>query len=597
MNFIKDINTIRGDKLAVFRLKLFFCVALLFLVASLFSTKIAGANELGESQSFLIDSSYDCSDRSEITATLKNVSENAYFYVEDKYYNNLSSRSKLEFDIELNSLAASFDEIIYPKTREIFGTEWKPGIDGDNKITVLFTKTKETIGGYFNPNDEYRKENISGEKSNEREMVYLNVAFMDNQRMESFLAHEFQHMITWNYKMKSSGISENIWLNEGRSEYVSTAIGYDDNYPNSNLKARVNNFLKDQTDSLIEWKSEVIDYSSVNLFSQYLADRFGKAIFKLMISNDKIGIESVNEALIDLNRSNINFRNIFTDWTVANYLNDKTLSAGNRYGYFNPNLAYQNFHLSPTESYQIDDYLEENFTSSLKDWSCEYYEFKVVGNSYQKNILEIHFNGDDAGIFSVPYIVFYNDGTKKVNYLKLNSSQDARLTIADFGISIISVLLIPNSQKQIYNNGEDVDSYSFSILAKTVEKKTQPSGSILKSTESPKVYSIKNNKKKWIVDANAFISNGYKWENIVLVLQSELEVFEDGENIYATSSDLKQDGSLIKGSGCKIYLVENKSKKWITSAEVFIALGYDWNNIISVSDEELGLYFDGEDIK
>ena len=599
MNFIKNINIIRRNESAVFRLKLFFCIALFFVI--LFSvtlfTKITKANELGESQNFLIDSSYDYNSRSNIEATLKNVSANAYFYVEDDYYNSLSSSSKIGFNVDLNSLATSFDSVIYPKTREIFGYEWSPGIDNDSQITILFTKTKETVGGYFNPNDEYKKENISGGKSNEREMVYLNAAFMDDQRIESFLAHEFQHMITWNHKTRLRGINDDVWLNEGRSEYVSTAIGYDDNYPNSNLKARVNNFLKNQTDSLVEWKNEIIDYSSVNLFSQYLADRFGKAIFKLMVSNNKTGIESVNNALINLNRPNIDFRDIFTDWTITNYLNDKTLSAGNRYGYFNPNLSYQNFHFSPTKSYEVDDFLKVNFTSSIKDWSCEYYEFKASGNNYRKNILEINFDGDNPGFFSVPYIVFYNDGAKKVNYLDLNKNQDARLTMADFGINISSVLLIPSSQKQTSNNGNDAKSYSFSIFAETVENKTQSNGSILKSIKSPKIYSIENNKKRWIVDISAFVSNGYKWENVVLVLESELETFKAGENIYAANLNLKQDGSLIRGSGYMVYLIENGNKRWITSEKVFVALGYDWNNIISVSDGELNLYSDSGDIK
>jgi len=586
--------------MTVLELKLFFCAGLLFMIL-IFLTSLpietAKAYELGESQTFLIDHSYDYNSRSKISAILKNVSANAYFYVEDNYYNSLSSSSKIGFNVDLNSLATSFDNVIYPKTREIFGYEWNPGIDNDSRITILFTKTKENVGGYFNPNDEYKKENISGEKSNEREMLYLNAAFMDDQRIESFLAHEFQHMITWHQKVKLKGIDDDVWLNEGRSEYVSTAIGYDDYYPNSNLKARVDNFLKDQTDSLVEWKNEIIDYSSVNLFSQYLADRFGKTIFKLMIGNNEAGIESVNSALIDLNRPNIDFKDVFTDWTIANYLNDKALSAGNRYGYFNPNISYENLHFSPTKSYKVDDYSEADFTSSIKDWSCRYYEFKAAGNSYQKNILEINFNGDNLGVFSVPYIIFYNDGTKKVNYFNLDKNQDARLTTADFGISISSVLLIPSSQKQIYNNGDSAASYSFSISAGTVEKKTQSNGSLLKSIESPKIYSIENNKKRWITDINAFVLNGYKWENVVLVLESELEAFEDGANIYAVSSGLKQDGSLIRGGGYKVYLIENGNKKWITSEKVFIGLGYDWNSIISVSDGELNLYSNGEDIK
>lgn len=606
MNSIKNININGGGALAVLELKLFFC-AVLFFVMLIFpilsSAKTARAGELDgldepeENRTFLIDSSYDRNGRSKAEATLKNVGSNAYFYVEDGYYDTLSGTSKFEFDANLNSLADNFNNVIYPKTREVFGYEWNPGIDNDNRITILLTETKENVGGYFNPNDEYKKEEISEGKSNEREMVYLNATFIDNQRVNSFLAHEFQHMITWYYKMKLRGINDDVWLNEARSEYASTAIGYDDNYSNSNLKARVDNFLKEQTDSLLEWKNETVDYSSVNLFSQYLADRFGKAIFKSMTGNDKAGIESINEALIGLNRANINFRDIFTDWTIANYLNDKTLSAGNRYGYFNPNLSFKNLHLSPTNSYTVNDDTKVNSTISIKDWSSRYYEFKSGENSYKKNIIEINFNGDDAGNFSVPYIVFYDNGAKKIGRLNLNEDQDARLSMSDFGINISSVLIIPSSQKQTAAGGDNINSYSFSIFAETLENKKQINGSILKSIASPKIYSIENNKKRWITDVDAFVSNGYKWENVVLVLQSELEAFENGENIYAVKPSLKQNGSLIKGSGYKVYLIENGGKKWITTEKVFVDLGYDWNNVVSVSDGELNLYINGEDIK
>ena len=285
---------------------------------------------LNQEQTFFVEPDYDISNREKAEAVLKEIGTHSYFYVDKKYWNEKTLAEQNVLKNYLENLSLEFDQTIYPKLRETFGEEWSPGIDNDSKITIFLVQMSNDTGGAFRLEDECPRTISKCQTSNEREMVYLNAAFMDDQRIKSFLAHEFQHMITWHHKMKLKGIDDDIWLNEGRSEYVSTAIGYDDNYPNSNLKARVDNFLKDQTDSLVEWKNEIIDYSSVNLFSQYLADRFGKAIFKSMIGNDKAGIESVNSALVDLNRPNIDFRDVFTDWTVANYLNDKTLSAGNR---------------------------------------------------------------------------------------------------------------------------------------------------------------------------------------------------------------------------------------------------------------------------
>jgi hypothetical protein len=597
MNYKKGIDVIEKAT-AVLRLKLFFCIVPLLIVLAVSVVPIAKADNLGDSRTFFVDSSYDYSERLEVDATLKKNSSNAYFYVEDDYYDSLSDSLKLEFNSYLESLARNFDSTIYPKIRETFGYEWSPGIDGDSKITVFLTNTKRNVGGYFNPNDEYQKNRIVDGRSNEREMIYINAAFMGDERIKSFLAHEFQHMITWYHKTKLKNISDDVWLNEARSEYASTAIGYDDNYPTSNLRARVVNFMSDPTDSLIEWQNDIQDYSSANLFSQYLADHFGKALFKTMIGNDKAGIESIEKSLRDLNY-NIDFRDVFTNWTVANYLNDKTLSAGEEYGYLNPNLSYQNFHFSPTKSYLIRDDIVISIITTIKDWSSRYYEFKAREDLAENNALEINFNGKDTGYFSVPYIVYYKDGAKKIGQLNLNASQDSESYINEFGRSVSSVLIIPSSQKQKSGfSDNNIDSYSFSLSVKVVESpilEIYSNGSLLRSIDGEKVYLIENNKKRWITSAAVFISNGYKWEDISQITDEELNSYLEGENI--SNSNLKPDGSLLKGSDPKVYLIENGKKRWITSAEIFILKGYDWNKVILVSDSELGLYKDGEDIK
>jgi len=597
MNYIKtkNINFNKKKALTVFGRKLFFCVALLIAISAV-QVQIAKADSIGENRTFLIDSSYDHDNRSEITATLKKISSNAYFYVEDDYFNELSSDFKIEFYTQLNSLALEFDSVVYPKTRGTFGCEWSPGIDSDRKITILFTETKENIGGYFNPNDEYKKEKVLEEKSNEREMLYLNPAFINNRRIESFLAHEFQHMITWYHKTKLKGLFDDIWLNESRSEYAPTAIGYDDNYYLSNLSARVKNFLSNSNyeDSLTGWKNEINDYSSVNLFAQYLADHYGKTVFKTMIENDAVGIESVNKALEDSGYLDVNFRNVFTDWTVANYLNDILLFDDDKYGYKNSNLCYNNLHLNPTESYEISNNNPAKLTEKMDDWSARYYKFEVAKNEQKNSIIEINFNGDDLGKFSVPYVIYYDSGIKEVYELVLDGNQDSKIRLDNFGKNISSILVIPSSQKKENGFGYNIENYAFSISVKLAGVKTYVDGSLLRASNDERVYLIENGKKRWITSSAAFALNEYKWNDVVLVVSKELELYKDGEDIIV--SGLKKDGSLIKGAGNKIYLIEDGKKRWIVTAEAFVSNGYDWNDIITVFDDELNLHPDGENI-
>jgi len=110
-------------------------------------------------------------------------------------------------------------------------------------------------------------------------------------------------------------------------------------------------------------------------------------------------------------------------------------------------------------------------------------------------------------------------------------------------------------------------------------------GSLLRATNSEKVYLLENNKKRWITSIAAFMLGNYKWEDVKLVPPDDLRLIDEGENISAPA--LKPDGSLLKGSGPKVYLLENGKKKWITSAEVFVSRGYKWQDIILVSDAEL----------
>jgi len=66
-------------------------------------------------------------------------------------------RIQQEVKNALNTLNYGFSSTIYPDLTSNFGSEWKPGIDKDERITVLFHPMKEEARGYFNSGDEYPK--------------------------------------------------------------------------------------------------------------------------------------------------------------------------------------------------------------------------------------------------------------------------------------------------------------------------------------------------------------------------------------------------------------------------------------------------------
>lgn len=56
------------------------------------------------------------------------------------------------------------------------------------------------------------------------------------------------------------------------------------------------------------------------------------------------------------------------------------------------------------------------------------------------------------------------------------------------------------------------------------------------------------------------------------------------------------DGTLMQGSGPKVYVLENGMKRWITTEKVFNAFEYNWDKIQTISDGDLAQYPTGREL-
>lgn len=415
---------------------------------------------------FNVDPSYDYQGRSKVTAFLHQLGTNVYFYVEDGYYKTLDIKEKKEFSEALRSLSEEFDEAIYPKLREVFGSEWKPGIDKDEKITVLITRIKGESGGYFNNGDEYPL--IQSPSSNQREMVYLNADYLASPLIKGYLAHEFVHLITFNQKERIQGAEEEIWLNEARAEAAITFLGYDEEYKGSNLQKRVKAFLQKISDPLTEWKNENSDYGVINLFTQYLVDHYGIEILSDSMRSEKVGIPSLNEAL-KKNGYSEDFSQIFTDWTIAVLVNDCSL--GPRYCYLNQNL--KNLKILPQLNYlPLVGESTLTVTDYTKDWAGNWLKF--IGG---KGTLKLEFIGDSKVNFEAPYIIQDSSGNYSVNFLELDDSQRGTIYVSNFGKKYDSLIMIPSLQNKL-SGFDGLESFykfiwSASIIAENPEREKE----------------------------------------------------------------------------------------------------------------------------
>ncbi len=431
---------------------------ILFLILPLF----VSADIVGERMSFFVDSSYDELKRDTLEATLRVVNSKAYFYIEDAWWNGLSLSDQYATEQVVIVLAQEFEQNIYPSLTQAFGSEWKPGIDNNDAITILLHLMRQDAGGYTDYGNEYSK--LQNPKSNEREMVYLNLRQLHAPLMKSFLAHEFTHLITFNQKDKLWKVSEEVWLNEVRAEYAPTLIGYDTNYEDSNLKQRVKGFLEKQSNSLTEWENKTYDYGIADLFAQYVVDQYGREILVDSLKSSKVGIASLNEAL-QKGAFQEDFSQVFTNWVIALFLND--CAYGARYCYHNPHLV--NFRVIPQTNFFPS--IGENvlvLNNVTQDWTGNWY--KIAGG---KDTLKVEFRGDPAGVFRLPYIV--EDAQRKfsIQFLLLNAENNGELFIPKFNSEVRSVVILPISQKKIHGLDEQYPLHQFSLSISTTKRTPQ----------------------------------------------------------------------------------------------------------------------------
>lgn len=453
----------------------------------LFLGSPAFAISLGERQDFFVNSGYDWFTRQEISASLKAMDRNSYFFVDQQWWDTLSSEEKKQANISINLLKNEFENTIYPILTSNFGSEYKPGIDNNNHITILIHPMLQGVNGYFNSADEYTKFEIPD--SNEREMIYLNAFLINDILAKSYLAHEFTHLITFNQKNKKQGLQEEIWLNEARAEFAPSLCGYDNDYENSYLKTKVEIFLRNPSDSITEWRNMSADYGALSLFTQYLTEKYGKEILIDSLKSDKIGIKSINYALLKNNHKQ-DFSQIFTDWTITILVNDCTLSLkqealmedekeiiinAEKYCYKNKNL--KDLRINPMINFlPIKGNSNLGVNQNTKNWSGNW--FKFIGG---KGALKIEFIGNPEELFKIPYIVKNSLGDLFLDFFILNEFQRGEILISDFGGKNVSAVIIPTIQTKKAGFLNPEPSFSFFWSASTVVEEE----SISKFLEKP----------------------------------------------------------------------------------------------------------------
>ena len=322
----------------------------------------AGPRQSGESQHFWVTDT-DTNKSFQVAATLRYVTDHAYFWVQDG----------VKFDQDdLETLADEFESKIYPTTRSHFGSEWAPGIDGDDHIYILYTGgVGRSLAGYFSSSDEIHP--LAHEISNGHEMFVFNA---DTVRLNSdytfgVLAHEFQHMIHWNMDK-----NEQTWLNEGLSELSALLNGYD---PGGFDMV----FSLDPDLQLNDWsmqESNSAHYGASFLFAAYFLDRFGTPAVRALVEHPANGLDGVDQVLAEMNAVDavtgqpVRADALALDWMAANFLGDSSAADG-RFAYSSYPEAPK---ASPTET--ISDCPSGPRERTVHQYGADYIEITCRGD-------------------------------------------------------------------------------------------------------------------------------------------------------------------------------------------------------------------------
>ncbi|MCK9280833.1 MAG: T9SS type A sorting domain-containing protein [Melioribacteraceae bacterium] len=314
-----------------------------------------------------------------VPATCRGIGQNCYIFVEDAQWGSRVNQSSINAFIEAfdNKVPANNGKGIYQNDVETFGAP--PDRDNDPRIVILLLDIKDGytgsggfVAGYFFSGDQYTKAQFAS--SNEAEIFYIDAnpwdltKEQDQENASSTLAHEFQHMIHYNYYQR-----QETFFNEAFSLGAEFINGFPI-YSQYRYAGEPNHYL-------LDWRSDgansivLTDYSRGARFALYLYEQFGAEFFKKFLETRQFAEGAMDLALSRLGSSR-RFYDIVQDFFIANVANKYNVN--NKYGY-----AYSSKYndLAIPRKFNFLNSKTGRLEGSVYNFGVEYYRF-VGSKSY-----------------------------------------------------------------------------------------------------------------------------------------------------------------------------------------------------------------------
>lgn len=351
-----------------------------------------------------------------VPSTCRAVGEHCYIFVEDAMWDSTITQAgvdsvKIAFD---SKTPANSNKGIYQMDTETFGNP--PDVDNDPKIIILildiidgYDGTGGYVAGYFHSHNELPA-SILG--SNKAEIYYLDadpanlLSSSGLQNGISTTAHEFQHMIHYNYDQ-----NEETFVNEGLSMIAEVVCGF-------NMREQTS-YANETNIYLFEWRGDdnvavLSDYSRAALFTLYIKEQIGGDILKQIVQNTSNGIYGYNSALSQVTPStSLRFDDIVQNWFLANIVGDTSINPawGYTYSGIKKVVGIQNINPNVT-----------NTTISVENLSSQYLRYKFGSD------LKIYFDESESDL-SVKVIKVDTNDVKEV----VNVVSNDTLTFPEYG--------------------------------------------------------------------------------------------------------------------------------------------------------------------
>ncbi len=226
-----------------------------------------------------------------ITALLVASGERANAYVDLLDVGRMSNES-------IKAQVARFSETTYPIVTSAIGSA--SDVDNDGKIHFLYTNRVNPDDSIFGAGAFFHAPSLlsvdQGGDGNLSDMFYIDPD-TDSWRMDAVLAHEFQHLISFNQRvLLRNGQPEDLWLNEGLSHFCEDLIG--ENRAHNDWHVDI---LLRYTGGgpLITRRASQKNRGAAYLFVRSLVEEFGPGVLARLVQSDKAGLENVESATGD----------------------------------------------------------------------------------------------------------------------------------------------------------------------------------------------------------------------------------------------------------------------------------------------------------